>query len=234
MDNELKSVLDRAEELLKDLEKEYGNCLASREVTERARNISHEVLEKLRNALDQTMRKSWEKHIAPNISREERSNARVYFPIADDLNSFRSILGRGHVKEHSYPKELYDFLLSRQPFSSKENKWLDILSKIAVEGKHIKLTPQKRTEIKRTTVRRDGIGSVAWDSSSTTFSSGVSVMGAPIDPRTQRIIPTPGVVQEVEIWVTFIFEGYSVNALGFCKEACQKTRMLIEDMTNRM
>lgn len=57
-------------------------------------------------------------------------------------------------------------------------------------------------------------------------------MGAPVDPRTQRIVPTPGVTEQMEIWVSFILEGYGVNALGFCKEACQKTRVLIEEMVN--
>lgn len=57
-------------------------------------------------------------------------------------------------------------------------------------------------------------------------------MGAPVDPRTQRIVPTPGVTEQVEIWVSFVLEGYGVNALGFCREACQKTRVLIEEIVN--
>ena len=57
-------------------------------------------------------------------------------------------------------------------------------------------------------------------------------MGAPIDPTTQRIIPTPGVSEQVEIWVSFIFDNYGIDALRFCKEACQKTRTLIEEMVN--
>jgi hypothetical protein len=122
--------------------------------------------------------------------------------------------------------------LKKQPFSSKENQLLDILAKIAAEGKHVRLTPQKRTEAHRIKVSRPGGGSVSWDASSVKFGAGVSVMGAPIDPRTQRIVQTPGVTEEVEIWVSFVFNDYAVNALGFCKEACQKTRALIEEMVN--
>jgi hypothetical protein len=55
-------------------------------------------------------------------------------------------------------------------------------------------------------------------------------MGAPIDPITQRIVPTPGVTEQAETWVSFIFESYGINALGFCKDACQKTRVLIKEM----
>ena len=64
-----------------------------------------------------------------------------------------------------------------------------------------------------------------------TFGGGVSVMGAPINPATQRIVPTPGVTEKIETWVSFVIEGYHVNAAGFCKEACQKTRKIAEEMT---
>jgi len=227
---ELESLLDRADELLKDLEKEYEKCLHSKEVSERAKNITHEVLEKLRNALDQTMWKVWDKYISPNISDKCREHARVYFPITGGLNSFHSILGRGWQNLEQRNKQLYDFLLNIQPFSSDENKWLRLLAEIAAKGKHVRLAPQKRRESRRTKVSRNGAGSVSWNQSSVRFGHGVSILGAPIDPKTQRTILTPGVTVQEEIWVFFTFEGYDVNAHWFCKEACQKTRKLIEDI----
>lgn len=231
MDVELESLLDRADELLKDLKKEYENCLFSHKVTERAKNITNEILEKLRNALDQTMWKAWDKYISPYVSDKDREHARVYFPITGDLNSFHSRLGRGWQNLKHHNKELYDFLLSRQPFSSGENQWLGLLTKVAAEGKHVRLTPQKRRESRRITVSRNDVGSVSWDQSSIRYAPGVSILGAPIDPKTQRTIPTPSVTEQVEIWVYFTFEGYNVNAFRFCEDACQKTRMLVQDMT---
>ena len=232
MDIELKSVLDRANELLGELEDEYKKCLRLQNVSERARNLTHEVLEKLRSALDHVMRRAWEKHISFHLSEQKRERARVYFPIASNLSSFRSTLGRGGMTDlDKAHKNLYDFLLKKQPFSSSENRWLDLLARIVAEGKHIQLTPQKRTETRRIKVSGGG-GSVSWDPSSVRFGGGVSVMGAPVDPRTQRIVPTPGITEQVEIWVSFVLEGYGVNGLGFCKEVCQKTHALIEDMTN--
>jgi hypothetical protein len=230
---DIKSILDRADELLNDLGEEYNHCLQASKVTSRAKNITHEILEKLRGALDQTMFQAWEKYVSHNLPDQQRESARVYFPIASDLNSFRSVLGRGGMPNLDNIRiDLYDFLLNRQPFMSKENQWLALLSKIAAEGKHIRLTPQKRTEIGRIKVSKSNGGSVSWDPSSVRFGPGVSIVGAPIDPRTQRIVPTPGVTEQREIWVSFILEGYGVNALGFCKEACQKTRVLIEEMGN--
>ena len=231
MEPDLKSMLDRAGELLGDIEDEYKKCLQAQNVTARAMNLTHEVLEKLRSALDHTMRIIWEKYIAPNLSKQAGKRARVYFPITNDLGSFHSTLGRGGMADlDKFHKNLYDFTLKKQPFSAKENQWLNLLTKIAAEGKHVRLTPQKRIETRRIKVSRPNGSSVSWDQSSVKFGAGVSVLGAPVDPGTQRIVSTPGLTEQVEIWVSFIFDDYGVNALGFCKEAYQKTRTLIEEM----
>jgi hypothetical protein len=223
-------MLDRADELVVDLEGEYKKCLQLQSVNERAKNLTHEVLEKLRHSLDHAMYIVWEKHVAPTLSEEDKSRARVYFPITNKLSGFRSLLGRGKMSDlEKAHNNIYGFLLSKQPFSSAENRWLVILSENAALGKHVHLTPQKRTETRRIKVSREG-GSVSWDPSSVKFGGEVSVMGAPIDSNTQRIIPTPGVTEQVEIWVSFILDSYGVNALAFCKEACQKTRALMEEM----
>ena len=99
INRELKSMLDRAGELLGDLEDEYKKCLQAQNVTARAMNLTHEVLEKLRSALDHTMRIIWEKYIAPNLSKQAGKRARVYFPITNDLGSFHSTLGRGGMAD---------------------------------------------------------------------------------------------------------------------------------------
>jgi hypothetical protein len=236
MNPELESMLDRADEILRDLETEYNKCLKAKRVTDRAKNLAPEVLAKLKSVLDHTMRRAWEIYIAPNLSEKTRKSARVYFPIADDLNSLHSILGRWGIKDlDKINKKLYDFLLKQQPFSSDKNRWLVTLAKIAGEGKHVRLIPQKLTErIRRIKVTGPAGGSVSWDPSSVKFGVGVSIMGTSVDPKTQRVVPTPGVTEKVEILLAFIFDSYGVNALGFCREACQKTRALIEEMANAL
>ena len=97
MEPELESILDRAEELLNGLEAEYKNCLKSQNVSEQAKNLTHEALGKLRVALDHTMRRAWEKHVTPTLSKKDKERARVYFPITSDLDSFHSTLGRGSM-----------------------------------------------------------------------------------------------------------------------------------------
>jgi hypothetical protein len=232
MDAELKSMLDRADELIDNLKDEYQKCLNSQTVTERAQNITHEVLEKLRHTLDHAMRRAWDKHVSPNLTEEDRNRARVYFPVVNDLQHFHSTLGRGYMSDldKNY-KSLYDFLLEKQPFSSNDNNWLELLAKIATEGKHIKLAPQKLIETRRIRVSGHG-GEVSWDKSSVKFGKGVSILGAPIDPSTQRIVPSPDVIEKEEIWVTFVLDDYGFNALALCKELSQKTRALVKEMVD--
>ena len=228
----VKSILDRTEELLNDLELEYNECLSSKMVSERAINITHEVLEKLRNALDQSMRKFWEKIISPLLSDKEREKAQVYFPIRDKgLDSFHRCLSNGKIQDlNTIHPQMYTFLLDLQPFKSSRNKWLSDLREIANKGKHINLIPQTRIETRRVNVSGSSGGSVSWDPSSVRFGSGVRIIGAPVNPNTQRIVPTPGTTEQIQIWVTFLLEGFNLNALGFCKESYEKVRDILEKM----
>ena len=207
MDAELESMLDRADELIGNLEDEYKNCFQTKNVTNRAQNITHEVLEKLRHALDHAMRRVWDKHVSPHLSEEDRKRAHVYFPITTGLGFFRSKLGEGRMSNlNKLHKELYDFVLKKQPFSSNENKWLDLLTKIAAEGKHVKLAPQKLIEIPRSKVSKPEVSSTSSEPFSVKFIKGE------------------------RIWFTFVLDDYGVNALGLCREISEKTRALIEEM----
>lgn len=193
--------------------------------------LTHETLQHVRSALDHGMRKVWEQLIAPTLSEGDRNRARVYFPIANDLNSFQSILGRALIKDlKSDHPAFYDFLIKNQPFSDKNNDWLSSLGEISAEEKHIRLVPQTRTEQHRIRVTKEGGGEVSWNPSGVTFGQGVRVFGAPVDPATQRIVPTPGVTERDEVWVAFILDGYGLNALTFCRVAVEKTKTLLDGM----
>jgi hypothetical protein len=229
--------LDRADELLEELLAEYDRSLQSKAVSPRAVQLTHEVCERLRSVLDRVARRYWDLHIAPHLSEDDRKAANVYFPIAPDQNGLDSILGRWRWKaDRQQHQGVYDFLLKSQPFSGMANAWLSMLSDLAVKGKHIDLVPQKRTETRRITVSRPGM-SVSWDPDAVRFGSGpgvsIHIAGARIDPVSQRIEPTPGVEERIETWVSFNIEGHNVNAAGFCKEACQKTRQIVTEMTKQ-
>ncbi|MBK5264933.1 MAG: hypothetical protein JJE34_06835 [Alphaproteobacteria bacterium] len=223
--------LSRADEILLELKQEYEKSLQQHSVSDRAVHYTHEVSERLRSVLDRLARAYWERHIAISLTADERARAHVYFPITNDQNSFDSMMGRWRWKalaeRHS---DLRNYLLSLQPFSKPENAWIRIINDLALQSKHIDLVPQKRIEERRVTVSRGGGGSVSWGPG-VTFGSGVNVMGAPVDPRTQRIIPTAGVSEKIEIWVSFAIDGYGVNALSLCTDACKNVRDIADYMT---
>lgn len=231
MNQNLKVSLDRAGELIGELRNEYDSSLKERQVSARALQLTHEVCERLRSVLDRVARRYWEQHISPQLADEDQKAAAVYFPIAADQNAFDAILGRWRWRSvRPQQQSVYEYLLKLQPFHNRGQKWLVVLNDLAVKGKHIDFVPQKRFEDRRITVTGPG-GSMSWGSG-VTFGSGVSVMGAPVDPGTQRIVPTPGVTERIEIWVGFMISGHNINALVFCQEALQGTCRIAEDMSD--
>jgi hypothetical protein len=154
---------------------------------------------------------------------------------------------------------LCDYLLSQQPLANTANAWLNIVAELAVHGKHIDLVPQKRIEQRVTTVEKAGAsmswgqsdagsfigfgpggsiefgpgGVIAFGPQGVSFDGDVRAMGSPIDPRTQRVVPSADVSERLEIWVSFKIEGYDVRADQFCKQACQETRRIVQEMTDQ-
>ena len=88
------------------------------------------------------------------------------------------------------------------------------------------MVEQTRTETKTVEVKsKTGGGSVSWDPG-VTFGSGVSVMGVPIDPRTQMPIPNKTTTTTVTTWVDFKFDGINISALALLKQSLQEISKL--------
>lgn len=228
--------LDRADALLGDLIMEYDRSLQQQSVAEEVVQLTHEICEKLRGILDRIARRYWEKHIRPALSEEEQDRAKIYFPITQSQHNFDSMMGKWQWRSvRSDHQLLYDFLLNRQPFfNADNNRWLAVLDDLTTQGKHIDLVPQTRTEERRISVSNRGGASVTWNPAGVQFGGppgSVIVAGAPIDPQTQRIIPTDGVTERIEIWVDFILQGHGLSAARFCRSACANTRKIVDEMT---
>jgi len=226
MDSDIKSQLKRAKELKEELDCSSQGDLKNHTISDKTRNIIQEILVKVRSILDQVFYSFFEKEIAPNLTEKEKEKARVYFPIVSKEDDLNSVLGRAMIRNlnTTHPK-VFSFIKSIQPYNN-DYKWLSELSKYANE-RHIRLSPQKRIEVKRTTVSSRG-GSVSWGPG-VTFGGGVSIMGAPVDPITQNIIPTQGVESKTEIWVSFVFENSNVNALWLCNKSIEGSEKIIND-----
>jgi hypothetical protein len=103
-----------------------------------------------------------------------------------------------------------------RPFQPGRN-WLGQFNQVNNENEHGDLVEQIRVENPRTTVTGAGGGQVSLGSG-VTFGSGVSIMGVPVDPRTQVPIPHPSIKVERVIWVDFQFAGIVASALGLLKQ----------------
>lgn len=231
MDEDIKLQLDRAKELLQDLENTCRAELQAKMVSGKTRNLSQEVLLKIRHLLDQAMYKFFEKHYFSSITDSDKKSIRVYFPIVSKKEELKSVLGRAKMSdlEVKHP-DFYHFLDSIQPYN-QDYVWLKYLADYASE-KHTRLTPQTKTEIRRVTVSRDG-GSVSWGPG-VTFGKGVSVMGVPIDPTTQMPVPNNSVETKIENWVSFLFEGSNVNVLWLCKKSVEDGEKIIQKILEHL
>jgi len=214
MDQDIQSQLDRAKELLQELENACNTDLQAKDVSGKTKNLSQEVLLKVKHLLDQSIYKFFEKQYLPSLSDLDKKSAKVYFPTVSKKEDLKSVFGRAKMGDlETRHQDFYKFIESVQPYN-QDYFWLKHLASYSSE-KHIRLTPQIKTETKRVTVSRGG-GSVSWGPG-VTFGGGVSVMGVPIDPATQMPIPNNVAETKVENWVSFLFEGSDVNVLGLCK-----------------
>lgn len=225
MDQDIQSQLDRAKELLQELENACNTDLQAKDVSGKTKNLSQEVLLKIRHLLDQSVYKFFEKYYSPNLSGVDKKSAKVYFPIVSKKEDLKSVFGRAKMGDvETKHQDFYKFIDSVQPYN-QDYLWLKHLADFASK-KHIRLTPQTKTETKRVTVSRGG-GSVSWGPG-VTFGSGVSVMGVPIDPATQMPVPNNVVETKIENWVSFLFEDSDVNVLGLCKKSVEDGEKIVK------
>lgn len=160
--------------------------------------------------------------------REESSGGRFYFPILPDKKTFDRKLDQWFPGLRKAAPEVVSVLEDVQPFKSGQ-EWLSQFNQLNNENKHGDLVEQTRTERKETRVTGPSGGQVSW-TSGVTFGQGVSVMGVPIDPRTQLPVPHPEIKVEKIIWVDFKFDGINVSALGLL----EKTLVGIKSIETRI
>jgi hypothetical protein len=235
MNPNILATLDNADLLIRNLRSEYDECLKKREIPPSVLDLTHTICERLRSVLDRLARSYWDTKISPQITEKQRGAAKVYFPISDDLHSFSSMMGRWNCPEmKTAHAALHDYLYNMQPFVDPNFSSLKTLHELANTGKHIDLVPQvEQQKITRIEVKRTGGGSVSYDPRTVTFGSGVWLSGAPVDPSTQRIVPTPGVEEHLEVWVRFLIKGYNVDGFVFCVATSNLVRHIANDMTSR-
>jgi hypothetical protein len=223
---DINALLNRADKLLPKMENDYNNSLHAKSVSADLKIDIKDFVGHLRSALD---------YLAHDIRDEfcptANKNDDLYFPIRGDRTKFDNYINRAYPGLNSNCPDLYSYLEKIQPYHGSSTVWLSHFNDLNNENKHEKLVEQKRTETRTVKVSSNqGGGSVSWGPG-VTFGSGVSVMGVPIDPRTQMPVPNNITTTEVTIWVDFRFDNIDVSALWLLKESLTKIKEIVTSVT---
>lgn len=142
----MSGVFARVHELTDDLRREYLRCVGEADVSERAKNLFHEVLVKIRSALDMTMWRIWNKYASGFRSADERAKIerKVQFPICESTTDYRNKMKEMRLDLEEADPALDALLLRVQPIPPGRTDFL-ALRELSNLGKHVRLATQTRT-----------------------------------------------------------------------------------------
>jgi len=211
------ALLAKAEDQLRRIEAEYAKSLDAKAVDPQLQIDIKNACENMRSALDYIAHDIRERY-CPTAS----AKARFYFPILTDAKTFEVKLNEWFPGLRKAAPGVAAVLEGVQPFQSA-HEWLGQFNEVNNDNKHGDLVEQVRTERPETKVTSAGGGQVSWGPG-VKFGSGVSIMGVPVDPRTQLPVPHPSIKVERITWVDFQFAGIGTSALGLLKKALAGVR----------
>lgn len=234
MDQDFQSQLDRAKELLHELEEACNDDLRAKNVSGRTKELSHEVLLKIRRLLDQAIYKLFEKNYLPNLSEPDKKSAKIYFPIVSKKEDLKSALGRAKMSNlETNHQNFYEFLDSIQPYN-QDYLWLKHLADYS-SATHVRLTPQIRTEIRELQITSGGAGMVLSQGAGIQIGHGAMIkIGNMTIPGGQNInVSNPAQFyghgsQEIITWVSFQFEDSNINVLQLCKKSVEEGENIVK------
>ncbi len=187
------------------LKDEYNASLHQKHVGDDLKVSIKNIFENLRSCLDYLAHDIFEVHCVNG-----KKPVRLYFPIRPSAPEFGTAITKEYPDLQTTAPQVYGLLEAVQPY---RDPWLGQFNKLNNHNKHQDLVEQSRTEARQVTVSRGG-GSVSWGPG-VTFGSGVSVMGVPIDPKTQMPVPNTVAKTEVVTWVDFRFREIDQSVLPF-------------------
>ncbi|HEY5294246.1 MAG TPA: hypothetical protein VIJ70_02060 [Gaiellaceae bacterium] len=212
---DVEALLDLADEQIAEVESIYEATLREHQVSPRLKALIKNVIENYRSALDFVANAAAERH-------GKTGSAKVYWPYAKIPAEFTKWFDKTMPGVRRNRPDLADAWERFQPYQPGF-EWIAALVELANANKHRELTPQTRTETVRREVNGPG-GSVSWGPG-VTFGSGVSIMGEPVDPRTQRTAST------VEtIYVDWVFDTPKASALNTLKTIQTGARPMLQEL----
>lgn len=216
----IEALLRKARNEFVDLKRAYDSSLHEKHVREDMKVDIKNIFENLRSCLDYLAHDIFE-----TLCPSAKPSDRLYFPIRPTAVEFNQAANKDYPNIQSTNKVVYDILEAIQPY---RDPWLGQFNRLNNDNKHQDLVEQTRTESRQVTVSRSG-GSVSWGPG-VTFGGGVSVMGVPIDPRTQMPVPNNVAKTEVVTWVDFRFKDNGVSVLPFIENSLKNVEKVFRDL----
>ncbi len=216
----IKALLRKVNKDLAELHTVYETSLHDEHVNEELKIAIKNIFENLRSCLDYLAQEIYE--VFWGI---EKKPERLYFPIRSTASNFNQAIENDFPELPKKSKAVFDILEAVQPY---RDPWLGQFNRLNNYNKHQDLVEQTRTEMRQVKVSR-GEGSVSWGPG-VTFGSGVSILGVPIDPRTQMPVPNTIAKTEVNIWVDFKFREIDQSVLPFLQLSLQKVEKIFRDL----
>jgi len=216
------ALIKKCRDSMESLKNDYQASLHAKEVSEELKIDIKNIIENLRSCLDYIARDVHEKFISG-------TPGRFYFPIRHTSTEFQQAIARDFCDLDKLAPGVYGTIENVQPYN---DEWLGKFNRLNNNNKHEDLVEQTRTESKRVTVTsKAGGGSVSWGPG-VTFGSGVSVMGVPVDPRTQMPVPNTTTDTKIEIWVDFKFRDNNESVIQFLANSVDKVESLCNTIQN--
>jgi hypothetical protein len=216
----IEALLRKANVDFVELKTAYESSLHEKHVSEDLKVSIKNIFENLRSCLDYLAQDIFETHCGT-----AKKPDRLYFPIRATSGEFIQTISKDYPNLQATATLVYDILEAAQPFN---DPWLGQFNKLNNHNKHQDLVEQTRTEARHVSVSRNG-GSVSWGPG-VTFGSGVSVMGVPIDPRTQMPVPNTAAKTEVVTWVDFRFIEIDQPVLPFVEASLRNVDKLFQQL----
>jgi hypothetical protein len=216
----IEALLRKANADYADLRAAYDSSLHEKHVNDDLKVAIKNIFENLRSCLDYLSHDIFDTHCG-----SAKKPDRLYFPIRSTAGKFNQAIAKDYPNLQLSSKAVFDILEAVQPY---RDPWLGQFNKLNNHNKHQDLVEQTRTEARQVTVSRGG-GSISWGPG-VTFGSGVSVMGVPIDPRTQMPVPNTDARTEVVVWVDFRFKEIDQSVLPFVQVSLRNVEKVFRDL----
>jgi len=223
--NSIQALVNKSKKDLVSLKVDYEAALQHQTISEELKIDIKNIFENLRSCLDYMAHDIFEACITGNMPR------RLYFPIRQSRNEFDQAINSDFQNLPSIQSDVYHLLEGVQPYN---DPWLGKFNKLNNNNKHQNLEEQTKTESRHVEVTSpNGGGSVSWGPG-VTFGSGVSVMGAQIDPSTQLPVENSGVNTKITIWVDFKFQENGESVLPFIEKSIDNVEALFVSLSTHI